>query len=182
MVARWRHRLLALPLALVALIGAFFVSSSAQVSGRQIAGEGRFEAWTGILRQLDNPGEVIFGLGLGTGTNAATVATGSLATGPATDSTLVMVALSLGAIGLVLLVCALGAIVRRVSYDRRFALVPALLLCSATFNVPEISPLNVLAAIAIGVSWEVPCNRANAGTIAPTPNGTSLSIGRGRVR
>lgn len=154
LLSRVRGRILLVPFGLVILAAAYFAVSSEGVSGREIQDEGRISVWAGALAAIDGPVELILGKGLGVGTNAVTVLVGKsgLSTPAVVDSTLVSVLLSLGIFGVFIFLGALAYAIRHMTFERRLIVLPALVLVGLTFNLPELSPINILGAVAIGTS------------------------------
>jgi hypothetical protein len=154
LVSRLRLRVLLLPLGIFVLLISYLAVSSQGVSGRVIRSEGRLEVWRSTLSTIQGPWELIFGAGLGVGTNAATVLLGGAQlTAPAiVDSTIISAMLSLGAVGLTIFLAALVHVAHRTTFERRLVVLPALVMAALMFNLPELSPTNLLGSIAIGVS------------------------------
>lgn len=152
LVAQYRARLLLIPAGVALFFIALDAASSQAISGRSISGEGRFTAWSSAVDLTAGPFEFLFGRGLGIGTNGAVVLSGrSAAEGTAiSDSSLTMMFVGLGVVGLAAYICALGYAAARMRYDLRSVVIPCLALSALTFNLPEISPLNLLAAVVLG--------------------------------
>lgn len=162
MVARWKHRLLLVPIGAILFYAFYQFSSSQAVSGRIIDSEGRIDLWGTAFDSLNSVGSVLFGNGLGYASNAATSALGMNAlVGSVTiaDSTIVATVLSVGVVGLALFASALVTVIRHMEYERRFTVLGPLLLTAFSFSVAELSPLNILLAVAIGVSLKSPSDR-----------------------
>ena len=156
--AKWRRRGLLIPVAAIALVALYQFTTSEAVSGRVIDGEARLDVWGAALSQLTTAAEWLFGLGLGYGSNAAATALGTAnltASVAYSDSMLVSMVLSQGFVGLALLVAAFITVAVRLQFDRRFIILAPLLIAGFSFNVTELSPINILAAVAIGVSMKL---------------------------
>lgn len=154
LAARWKGRLLLLPIGAIFFYGFYGFSSSQAVSGRVISGEGRLDLWATALAGLGGPVEYLFGNGLGYGSNAATTILGSssLVGTTVSDSTAVSAILSVGFVGLALFIAAFVVAAKRMAFSRRYVVLGPILLTAFSFNIPELSPINVLLAIAVGVS------------------------------
>jgi hypothetical protein len=128
--------------------------SSRAISGRRIAGEARFGTWLDAWSTLDGPIEKFFGAGVGTGTNGtvALLGTRNIAGGGISDSTFMAALLGLGIVGLLTFIGAYVALWPAVRFDRRITLLPMVGLTALTFNVVEVSPFNILLAVALGCS------------------------------
>ena len=154
-VAHWKHRLLLVPIGAIGFYAVYILTSTQAVSGRNIDEEGRLDLWASSLAVLDGPGTFIFGQGLGYASNAATTALGKLSlTGSVvvSDSTIVATMLSMGLLGVVIFAAAFITAAARTEYARRYMVFGPLLLIAFSFNVAELSPVNVLLAVAVGVS------------------------------
>jgi hypothetical protein len=180
-VARWRSRGAWVPTACVCLVGIYAAASSAAVSGRSIEGEARLAYWKSSLGMLDGPTDWLIGKGAGVASNALVGLRGTHGvTGPAiSDSTLMATTLSFGMLGLAGLLIGFVAVTRLIGFERRFVLIPAVALAALTFNVPELSPFNVLVALAVGCSL-MPCKCAEitTGTAATAASRSSAPTGR----
>lgn len=152
-LGRLRLRLLLIPLAIVALVTTGIVASTPAVSGRAIEGEGRFDIWADAFLQLSSPFEWFFGAGFGAGSNAATVVAGAQAAASnIVDSAFVAVVLSTGLLGMAFFAYGGVQALRAMPSAARWTIAPALLLACSAFNVPDVSPINLLAAAAIGLA------------------------------
>lgn len=158
-LGRIRLRWALVPWAGVALYGLYLLVTSSALSGRVINEEGRLDAWGNSLALLDSPWDVLFGAGLGTGTNAIVVLSGRYQTeGTAiSDSAFTMTVVSTGFIGLAFLVLGAVLLFARSSPILRYSILPALVLCGASFNLPEIAPLNLAAGMV--VAWVLSSDR-----------------------
>ncbi|MCR2808902.1 MULTISPECIES: hypothetical protein [unclassified Microbacterium] len=163
LIARWRFRALAVPAIAAAAAVVLSFASSSSISGREIEGEGRFAAWTQSLSRLNDPFLWLFGKGPGTGTNAAVVLAGKDSVGgnAVSDSGVVMVTLGFGVLGVVMLVACLFTAVKRLHPEITLTLIPPIVVCTIVFNSPEVSPFNILAAAALGISWAHPLQRTD---------------------
>jgi hypothetical protein len=150
--ARWRTRGAAMPLGLGLLFAVYSFASSAAVSGRTIDGEARFGNWQRISASIDGPASWLIGQGIGAGSNGVVGLQGTRGAAGSTisDSTIVATVLSFGLVGLTGLVIGFVALWRATAFDRRFVVLPMLLIAALSFNVPELSPFNVLIAVAAG--------------------------------
>lgn len=157
LVSHWRRRLVAVPFAVVGVYALYGWASSPAVSGRAGAGGQRFGTWAIAAESLDGT-DWAFGNGIGVGTNSlvALVGTSNLSAAAISDSAFIAATLSLGLAGLALYLWAYLKLWRMVDYGHRFTILPMLGLALLTFNVLEVSPFNVLVAVAIGCSLPVP--------------------------
>lgn len=156
--------LLAYPAGLL-LAGLGLVFSGSTFSGRQISGEGRFDQWLRLVDQAHGPMDWLFGLGVGAGSNAAAT-TGQDVTG-VSDSTLVATFLSFGALGVAALVAGVVKVATRGDGPLNLRYLPAVLLAGMSFNVPEISPLNIVAVLFIGAAMPRCGGSGGAGSLLP---------------
>lgn len=175
-ISRWRMRLVGVFFLALAAAAVFFVASSSAVSGRAIEQESRFGVWSDSLAALSTPFDILFGKGLGTGSNVSAGLTGRMTESLIiSDSTIIMVALSMGVTGLVIFTFAFVAAMRHLEPERRLTLLPPIVLTALVFNLPEVSPFNILAAVLVGVFWR----SASAGQ----PRETDFAFSaRGRAR
>jgi hypothetical protein len=187
LAARWRRRLAFAPLAGLALYAVYTWASSEQVSGRVISGEARFGTWSAAWGTLDGF-EKLLGAGVGAGSNTLVglVGYGGVSTAAAvSDSAFVAALLSLGLVGVAGYVAVYASLWHLVPFDRRLLLLPMLGLALVTFNAPEVSPFNLLMALAVGCSIrrgpsddDVPAvSRRRSRTARPAPAGSSPGPG-----
>lgn len=126
-----------------------FVSSSG-VSGREIRSEGRLALWGAVASELQTAADWLFGLGLGSGTNggiAVAQQSGVNLEVQITDSLFVSTMVSAGLIGVCLLLIVFWAIFTKLPKSVRWSALGPIAIASLTFNLLELSPSNVLAAV-----------------------------------
>jgi hypothetical protein len=148
---RLRNGLMLIPAGLLLGPLLLYIVSSEEVSGRQIEGENRFGNWAEILGDLSYV-ELLVGRALGVGTNAAFLADRERFDVPVSDSQLIAQITSLGLVGLVAMLLAAVRLWRISSATGRAYVFPMLTLNALVFNVAEYYPLNLLLALAAGVS------------------------------
>lgn len=151
-LAPW-ERVLTLLLTPFLLAGAVWLGSSKAVSGREIEGEGRFEAWTDLLTtNIQSLWDLLFGWGLGLGSNTVTVLFGNDAfTGQFTSDSLYMYLLNgFGLIGLLAYLLGLGWVWQQSHHPDRTLFILFLLLAGMPFNAWEMFPQNVLLMLLLG--------------------------------
>ncbi|MEK7322529.1 MAG: O-antigen ligase domain-containing protein [Pseudomonadota bacterium] len=151
-LAPW-ERVLTLLLTPFLLGGALWLGSSKIVSGRDIEGEGRLEAWADLLtNNVQSVWNLLFGWGLGLGSNTVTVLFGNDAfTGQFTSDSLYMYLLNgFGLIGLLAYLIALGWVWRRSHHPDKTLFILFLLLAGVPFNAWEMFPQNALLMLLLG--------------------------------
>lgn len=151
-LAPW-ERILTLLLTPFLLAGALWLGSSKIVSGREIEGEGRLEAWTELLaNNVQSVWNLLFGWGLGLGSNTVTVLFGNDAfTGQFTSDSLYMYLLNgFGLIGLLAYLIGLAWVWRRSHHPDKTLFILFLLLAGVPFNAWEMFPQNALLMFMLG--------------------------------
>lgn len=151
-LAPW-ERILTLLLTPFLLAGALWLGSSKVVSGREIEGEGRLEAWNDLLTtNVQSVWDLLFGWGLGLGSNTVTVLFGNDAfSGQFTSDSLYMYLFNgFGLIGLLAYLIALAWVWRRSLHPDKTLFMLFLLLAGVPFNAWEMFPQNALLMLLLG--------------------------------
>lgn len=102
--------------------------------------------WDAVLQQIATPVDLLVGVGMGVGSNAAVIAG---AEASFTDSAFIGVLLSFGLVGLVAATLFAVNIVRGSDPSGRFVVWPPVLLALAVFNAIDVSPVNVLLCLVV---------------------------------
>lgn len=149
-IRRVPYKLLLVPLGAVLMYGLIAIASSQAISGRDIEGEGRFEGWAKIFSTL-NPSDLIFGLGVGLGSNA-TLSTYGYENVEAfvADSQLVSFYLSFGLAGVAIIAWATVAMWRNGLPQSRLYYVPVILVLGTVYNIGEYAPANLILVLVAG--------------------------------
>ncbi|MEV5040313.1 O-antigen ligase family protein [Microbacterium sp. LMI1x-1-1.1] len=141
------YRALLLPFGAGIVVVALYVLSSASFSGREIRGEGRFDQWLLILSGVPLD-DWFFGLGIGMGSNATLSLYGrDHVAGTVADSQLLSTYLSFGVVGVVIILWAVVAIIRKTPLRAAYLLVPTTILLGAVYNIGEVAPANLVLTV-----------------------------------
>jgi hypothetical protein len=135
------------------------VASSAAVSGRVIDdSQGRQRLWFDIVKSL-SPRELIFGQGVGLGSNATQTVYGTNASAlgaKITDGLLISVTISFGFVGIAWTLFIIQRLISGSDERGRFVVLPVVLLGCLTFNLAELAPENLFLLMALCIARQVP--------------------------
>ncbi|UUG69987.1 membrane protein [Arthrobacter phage Zucker] len=150
LIKRVPYKLLLAPIGAVVLYAVITLASSEAISGRSIDGEGRFDGWAKIFSTL-NPLDLIFGIGVGLGSNATLSTYGyDNAEAFVADSQLVSFYLSFGIAGVLIIAWATLAMWRNGLPVSRLFYVPVILVLGTVYNIGEYAPANLILVLIAG--------------------------------
>lgn len=141
-----KSRMLILPVIPIAAVVLYYISRSKLLSGRDIQEEARLDVWGSILSNINSATDLLFGWGLGLGSNTLTnlIGYGKLDGQFISDSTYIFILSSYGIIGLSLYILMLFRTLLVKKYYDSLCFVVFVSFYSSTFIIWEVFPANVL--------------------------------------
>lgn len=135
----------------------FWLVSAQAVSGRELAQQSgledaRFGVWGAYIQQFQSLSDIVFGIGIGEGTNAG-LSYADQSQGSFTDNTFLMLMSSFGLPGAIAFFAWIVLLARRVEF-RGYVVLAVFMLYFISQSMPEMHPAYVIMTLAIALSIE----------------------------